>query len=46
MKVQVPFELRPLFFFVQYGYSLMSGGANNSRLTSMTYPQGNRILIP
>jgi RHS repeat-associated protein len=28
---------------VQYGYSLMSGGANNSRLTSITYPNG-RIL--
>jgi RHS repeat-associated protein len=25
---------------VQYGYSLMSGGANNSRLTSITYPNG------
>ena len=25
---------------VQYGYTLMSGGANNSRLTSMTYPNG------
>jgi RHS repeat-associated protein len=28
---------------VQYGYNLMSGGANNSRLTSMTYPNG-RVL--
>jgi RHS repeat-associated protein len=25
---------------VQYGYTLMSGGVNNSRLTSMTYPNG------
>src|SRR5258708_3496090 len=25
---------------VQYGYMLMAGGANNSRLTSMTYPNG------
>ena len=25
---------------VQYSYSLMSGGANNSRLTSITYPNG------
>ncbi len=25
---------------VQYGYTLMSGGANNSRLTSITYPNG------
>jgi RHS repeat-associated protein len=25
---------------VQYGYSLMSGGANHSRLTSITYPNG------
>jgi hypothetical protein len=25
---------------VQYGYSLMSGGANHSRLTSLTYPNG------
>jgi RHS repeat-associated protein len=28
---------------VQYAYNLMSGGANNSRLTSMTYPNG-RVL--
>src|SRR5205085_7988864 len=28
---------------VQYGYSQMSGGANNSRLTTLTYPNG-RIL--
>jgi RHS repeat-associated protein len=28
---------------VQYGYSLMAGGANNSRLTSITYPNG-RVL--
>jgi RHS repeat-associated protein len=25
---------------VQYGYSLMAGGANHSRLTSITYPNG------
>ncbi len=25
---------------VQYAYSLMAGGANNSRLTSITYPNG------
>ncbi|MFL5245944.1 MAG: RHS repeat domain-containing protein [Gemmataceae bacterium] len=25
---------------VQYGYTLMAGGINNSRLTSMTYPNG------
>src|SRR5260370_3444811 len=25
---------------VQYGYTLMAGGVNNSRLTSMTYPNG------
>jgi len=25
---------------VQYSYNLMSGGANNSRLTSITYPNG------
>jgi RHS repeat-associated protein len=25
---------------VQYAYTLMSGGANNSRLTSITYPSG------
>jgi RHS repeat-associated protein len=25
---------------VQYGYTLMAGGANHSRLTSMTYPNG------
>jgi hypothetical protein len=25
---------------VQYGYTLMSGGQNNSRLTSITYPNG------
>jgi hypothetical protein len=25
---------------VQYGYSLMAGGANHSRLTSLTYPNG------
>jgi YD repeat-containing protein len=25
---------------VQYAYNLMSGGANNSRLTSITYPNG------
>jgi YD repeat-containing protein len=25
---------------VQYSYTLMSGGANNSRLTSITYPNG------
>jgi RHS repeat-associated protein len=28
---------------VQYGYTLMSGGQNNSRLVSMTYPNG-RVL--
>jgi YD repeat-containing protein len=28
---------------VQYGYTLMSGGQNNSRLTSLTYPNG-RVL--
>src|SRR5207245_466148 len=28
---------------VQYSYTLMSGGVNNSRLTSMTYPNG-RVL--
>ncbi len=28
---------------VQYAYSLMAGGVNNSRLTSMTYPNG-RVL--
>jgi RHS repeat-associated protein len=28
---------------VQYSYTLMSGGVNNSRLTSMTYPNG-RLL--
>ena len=25
---------------MQYGYTLMSGGQNNSRLTSITYPNG------
>src|SRR4029077_13785479 len=28
---------------VQYSYTLMSGGVNNSRLTSMTYPSGRVI---
>jgi RHS repeat-associated protein len=28
---------------VQYGYNLMAGGTNNSRLVSMTYPNG-RVL--
>ena len=28
---------------VQYGYTEMSGGANNSRLTSLTYPNGRVI---
>jgi len=28
---------------VQYSYTLMSGGVNNSRLTSMTYPNGRVI---
>jgi RHS repeat-associated protein len=28
---------------VQYSYSLMSGGVNNSRLTSVTYPNGRVI---
>jgi RHS repeat-associated protein len=28
---------------VQYAYSLMSGGANHSRMTSMTYPNGKVV---
>jgi RHS repeat-associated protein len=28
---------------VQYGYTLMAGGANNSRLTSITYPDGYSV---
>jgi RHS repeat-associated protein len=28
---------------VQYGWSLMSGGANHSRLTSITYPNGKVV---
>jgi RHS repeat-associated protein len=28
---------------VQYGYTEMSGGQNNSRLTSMTYPDGYKL---
>ncbi len=30
---------------VQYGYNLMSGGANNSRPTSMTYPNGKVLTL-
>jgi RHS repeat-associated protein len=29
---------------VQYSYTLMSGGVNNSRLTGMTYPSGGRSI--
>jgi len=28
---------------VQYAYNQMAGGANNSRLTSMTYPSGRKV---
>jgi YD repeat-containing protein len=28
---------------VQYGYTLMAGGGNNSRLTSITYPNGRVV---
>jgi RHS repeat-associated protein len=30
---------------VQYGYTLMSGGVNNSRQTSITYPNGKVLTI-
>src|SRR5207244_11961790 len=29
---------------VRYAYSAMAGGANHSRLVSMTYPNGARVL--
>ncbi|HEV2946021.1 MAG TPA: hypothetical protein VGX70_01515 [Gemmataceae bacterium] len=32
-----------LFAELQYSYTLMSGGVNNSRLTGMTYPSGRSI---